>query len=172
MKNQILKTILIIAGITFASCSNDDDATPEVVGVTSFEIEGQWNCELGENCEDIYQFEFKKDSKISISINDVTGMSVVSLDLSAEFGQFGGPNLLNEGSLTYYGCTSQDEDVSITNITISEAGTYNLSVARDWGLSAGVEGAYTLAIISDTPFTEGLAAVEDIDAENYERECL
>ncbi|MCK8523641.1 hypothetical protein M0D21_18805 [Aquimarina sp. D1M17] len=172
MKNQILKTVLLTILILLSSCSNDDDATLEIAGITSFEKEGQWNCELSESCEDIYQFEFKKGSKIAISIEDVTGMSAVSLDLSAEFGQFGGPNLLNEGQLSYYGCSGQDENISITNISISETSTYNLSIARDWGLSAGVEGTYKVTIISDTAFTEGVSAIEDVKTENYERECL
>lgn len=172
MKNQIIKTVLIAFLIIFSSCSKDDDTTPETTGMTSFEQEGEWLCELGQTCEDIYQFEFRKDSKISISVENITGKSVVSLDLSADFGEFGGPNLLTQGNITYYGCTVQDEDVSLTNITISETGTYNLSIARDWGFSAGFDGTYTLTIISDTPFTEGIAAILNTEAINYERECL
>ncbi len=174
MKAQIFKTALTMFVIFFASCSSDDDATPTPVdpGITLYEKEGEWNCELGDTCEDIYQFEFKEGSRISISIDDITGSSAVSLDLAADFGQFGGPNILNEGALSYYGCTGQDEEVSLANILIDETGTYNLAIARDWGLSAGVNGKYKLTIVSDTSFTKGVAPTNDTEALNYERECL
>ncbi|GAA4273305.1 PPC domain-containing protein [Aquimarina gracilis] len=172
MKTQILKALLVLSIIFFVSCSNDDDATPVDTGVTLFEKEGEWDCEIGHTCEDIYQFEFKEGSRISISIDNVTGSSVVSLDLAADFGQFGGPNILNEGALSYYGCTGQDGEVSLANILISETGTYNLAIARDWGLSAGFDGTYKLIIVSDTSFTEGIAPTNDTEVQNYVRECL
>ena len=87
MKNAIIKFLTIIFTLLLASCSKDDDSA--VIGITSFEKEEEWTCELGETCEDIYQFEFKKDSKISISIEDVTGLSVVTVKLAADFGQYG-----------------------------------------------------------------------------------
>ena len=150
MKNQVLNILLVVSILAFTSCSNDDDATPIDNGITSFELDGSWNCEFGETCEDMYQFEFKEGSRISISIEEVTGSSAVSLNLSVDFGELANPNLLNEGSLSYYGCTGQDEEISISNIIISETGTYNLAIARDWGLSAGFDGTYKLTIISDT----------------------
>ncbi|MDY8135086.1 PPC domain-containing protein [Aquimarina sp. 2201CG5-10] len=171
MKTQVLKIVALLGVIVLTSCSKDDDV-PVETGITLFEEQGEWNCELSQTCEDIYQFELKEGSRISISIEEVTGLSVVSLDLSADFGQFGGPNLLNEGAITYYGCTVQDEEISITNILISETGTYNLAVARDWNLSAGFDGTYTLVILSDTAFTEGVTPINDAEATNYQRECL
>ncbi|MDO5977653.1 hypothetical protein [Flavivirga spongiicola] len=171
MKTQIKKSIILLLAVLFANCSKDDDTHIDE-GVTLFETTEEWNCNLSETCEDIYQFKFKKGSRISISIENVTGKSVVSLDLSANFGEFGGPNLLTQGKLTYYGCTTQDESVAIVNIYISETGTYNLAIARDWGLSAGFGGTYRLTIISDTAFTEGETPVNDIEATNYERECI
>ncbi|TYA78562.1 hypothetical protein [Seonamhaeicola marinus] len=170
MKTITLKAALIIFIALFSSCSKDDD-TSENKSITSFENEGSWNCELGETCEDVYQFEFKAGSKISISVEGITGMSVVSLDLAADFGQFGGPNLLTEGDVTYYGCTGQDEDVAVVNIEISETSTYNLALARDWGLSAGFDGTYTLSIISDTSFKDIALPINNTKATNYEREC-
>ncbi|GAB1858133.1 hypothetical protein MHTCC0001_29700 [Flavobacteriaceae bacterium MHTCC 0001] len=173
MKSPIINTLLFIFSIcTFVSCSKDDDTTPVAPGITLYEKQGTWDCDLGNTCEDVYQFEFKKNSKISISIEGLTGKSVVSIDLSADFGQYGGPNLLNEGNLSYYGCTGQNEEVNIANIQIDETSTYNLFIARDWGLSAGGEGTYTLVVISDTPFTESMAPTHNANAVNYERECL
>ncbi len=172
MKTQIFKVKLIAALVLIVGCSKDDDVPVIDPGITFYEKAGEWSCNINEDCEDVYQFEFKKDTKIAISIEDVTGKSVVSLDLSAEFGQFGGPNLLNDGKLTYYGCTNQDEEVSISNIIISETGIYNLSVARDWGLSAGFDGTYKVTIISNTAFIEGVSPTNDTEALNYERECL
>ncbi|WP_303315949.1 pre-peptidase C-terminal domain-containing protein [Flavivirga abyssicola] len=171
MRTQIKNTVIILLAVLFANCSKDDD-TPIDKGLTLFETTEEWNCNLSETCEDIYQFEFKEGTRISISIENITGKSVVSLDLSADFGEFGGPNLLTEGKLTYYGCTTQDESVSVTNVNISETGIYNLAVARDWSLSAGFDGAYKLTIISDTTFTEGETPTNDTEATNYERECI
>ncbi|WP_405208972.1 hypothetical protein [Aquimarina sp. LLG6339-5] len=173
MKNQVFKKIILVLTVfSLISCSKDDDVPVQDPGVTLIEKQGEWLCELQQTCEDIYQFRFLEDSKISISIEDVTGMSVVSIDLSSDFGQFGGPNLLNQGNLTYYGCTLQNEEISIANISISETGIYNLSVARDWGFSAGFDGTYNLVITSDTPFTEEAVVIQNVEAINYERECL
>jgi len=171
MKTRLLN-IIVLSILLFTSCSKDKDVLPVDEGITLYEKEGDWDCALSETCQDTYQFDFKSGSRISISIENVTGSSVVSLDLAAQFGQFGGPNILNEGLLTYYGCTGQDEAVSLTNVLISETGTYDLSVARDWGLSAGVDGTYTLVLISDTPFTEATSPTNNAKALNYERECL
>ncbi|AUP80860.1 hypothetical protein [Flavivirga eckloniae] len=171
MRTQIKQTLIVLSVILFANCSKNDDA-PIDPGITLFETTDTWNCDLSETCEDIYQFEFKEGSRISISVENITGKSVVSLDLSADFGEFGGPNLLTQGKLTYYGCTTQNENVSIANINISETGIYNLAVARDWGLSAGFDGDYKLTIISDTSFTKGETPTNDTEATNYERECI
>ncbi len=173
MKNQVFKKIVLVFIVfSLISCSKDDDVPVVDAGVTLIEKQGEWLCELQQTCEDIYQFRFVENSKVSISIEDVTGMSVLSIDLSSDFGQFGGPNLLNEGNLTYYGCTLQNEEVSIANISISDTGIYNLSIARDWGLSAGFDGTYNLVITSDTPFTEEAVVIQNVEAINYERECL
>ncbi len=176
MKGQIFKTVFtMLVAVLFTSCSNDDDAPviePVDEGVTFYEKQGEWSCNISETCEDVYQFEFKEGSRISISVEDVTGKSVVSLDLFVEFGEFGGPNLLTNGSNKYYGCTGQEEEVSLTNILISEKGVYNLAVARDWGQSAGFDGSYTLTVLSDTSFTEASEPSDDTEALNYETECL
>ncbi|MGY3792412.1 hypothetical protein [uncultured Aquimarina sp.] len=170
---RILKKAWVLFLIVLSvGCSKDDDISIVTPEVTLFEREGKWLCELGQTCENIYQFEFKKDSKISVSVEDITGNSTVSLDLSVEFGQFGGPNLLNNGEVSYYGCTDQNEEISLTNITISETAIYNFSVARDWGLSAGLEGSYKVTIISDTPFIYKSGIIQNTEAINYERECL
>ncbi len=171
MRTQIKKTVIILLAVLFANCSKNDDPIVNE-SLTLFEAIEEWHCDLGETCEDIYQFEFTEGTRISISVEAVTGRSVVSLDLSAEFGQYGGPNLLNAGKITYHGCTGQNENVSLTNILVSETGTYNLAIARDWGLSAGFDGAYKLTVISDTGFTEGETPLDDMVATNYERECI
>jgi len=80
--------------------------------------------------------------------------------------------ILNQGNLSHYGCTGQNEDVSFATIAISETGIYNLSIARDWGLSAGFEGIYKLTIISDVLFEEAAAFIQDSEVVSYERECL
>ncbi len=173
MEMRILKKAWVLFLIVLSvGCSKDDDISTVTPEVTLFEKEGKWLCELGQTCEHIYQFELKKDSKISVSVEDITGNSTVSLDLSVEFGQFGGPNLLNNGEVSYYGCTDQNEEISLTNITISETAIYNFSVARDWGLSAGSEGSYKVTIISDTPFIDKSGIIQNMEAINYERECL
>ncbi|MBW1298863.1 PPC domain-containing protein [Aquimarina litoralis] len=173
METRILKKIVMLFLLVLSiGCSKDDDVPTVVPDVTSLEIQGDWLCELGQTCEDIYQFEFKKDSKISISVENITGQSTVSLDLSLNSGQFAALNLLNDGNISYYGCANQNEEISITNISITETGVYNFSVARDWGLSAGTEGMYSISIISNTPFKDNSMVIENTQAINYERECL
>ncbi len=175
MKAQILKTVLATIVVLSASCSKDDDVPvmePEDSGITLYEKQGAWICTVSETCEDVYQFEFKAGSRISIGIEEITGKSVVSLDFFAEFGEFGGPNLLTNGGNTYHNCTGQDENISLTNLLISTEGIYNLAVARDWGKSAGADGTYSLTIISDTPFIETEVPLDDTEALNYDSECL
>ncbi len=168
MKKYVLKFALLVFVMGIVSCSKDDD-TPDTPGVTSYEVVGAWDCELGDSCEDLYEFDFKAGTKISISIEEIDGSSVVSLDLSLHIA---GTNILTNGDITYYGCTGQDESVALANILLNDAGKYHLKVARDWGLSAGADGNYKLTIIADTPFEAvGLTADDDLDP-NYERECL
>lgn len=166
------KTWILFLIVLNAACSKDDNVPLVIPEVTLVEKEGKWLCEFEQTCENIYQFEFKKDSKISVSVENVTGNSTASLDLSVDFGQFGGPNLLNNGAVSYYGCTDQDEEISLTNITISETAIYNFSVARDWGLSVGPEGSYKMTVISDTPFIDKSGIIQNSEAISYERECL
>ncbi|MDH7446269.1 PPC domain-containing protein [Aquimarina sp. 2201CG14-23] len=172
MKTQILKRVMMLLVIVLSiSCSKDDDVPVVNPGVTLIEKEGEWSCNLSETCQDIYKFQFKAGSRISISIEEVTGSSVVSLDVYVDFGEIGGPNLLTNGGITHYGCTGQNEEVSLGNILLPEDETYNIAVARDWGLSAGFDGTYKLTVISDTPFLEG-EVMDDAAASDYERECI
>ena len=167
MKTYFLKLVFLLTVVFAASCSNDDDA-PVETGVTFYEVAGSWDCELGESCQDLYEFEFDAGTRISISVEDITGSSVVSLDLVLHIA---GTNILTDGDITYYGCTGQDESVALNNILLGDDGNYKLAVARDWGLSAGFDGTYKLTIIADTPF-EPLGNIEDDGFDpNYEREC-
>ncbi|MFD2563470.1 hypothetical protein [Aquimarina rubra] len=171
MKTQVFrKIVIVVITALLASCSNDDSPVINP-GVTLIEKVGEWNCNVSETCQDIYQYQFKAGSRISINIEEVTGNSVVAVDVYAEFGEIGGPNLLTNGGIAHYGCTGQNEEVSLGNILLPEDATYHIAVARDWGLSAGGEGSYKLTIISDTPFLEE-EIINDSTVVNYERECI
>lgn len=79
---------------------------------------------------------------------------------------------MDNEEVSYYGCTDQNEEISLTNIAISEIAIYNFSVARDWGLNGGPEGSYKMTIISNTPFIDKSGIIRNTGAINYERECL
>lgn len=80
------KTWILFLIVLNVGCSKDDDMPSVIPEITLVEKEGKWLWEFGQTCENIYQFEFKKDSKISITVENITGNSTVSLG----FGQFGG----------------------------------------------------------------------------------
>ena len=160
---QILLAILIT---TLVSCNKKD----ELQGDTLFEQSGSWDCTLGESCQDVYEFEFMANTTLSISVEDVTGKSVVGLAMYAPGMVLGSANLLtnnpNEAS-----CGGQDEAQSEPNFVIPSSGIYKLAVTRDWGASAGLGGDYKLTVIADTPFQTLTQTVDDTDSKASGKEC-
>jgi len=164
-----MKTIQIILAILIAalvSCNKND----ELAGDTLFEQTGAWDCTLGESCQDVYEFDFKTGTNVSISVEDVTGKSVVRLAVYAPGMALGSANLLtnntNEAS-----CGGQDEAQAEPNFVIPSSGVYKIAVTRDWGTSAGFVGDYKVTVIADTPFQTLTQTVDDTDSKASGTEC-
>lgn len=148
-----------------SSCSSDDDATTAVpeVGERLFETNGSWTCELGESCQDVYDIEMTAGSRVSLTVSNVTGSSVVRLAIHAPNDNLGGINLLT-GTAEDIECSGQDESYSFSNIMLSQDGVYKFVVTRDWGSSAGFDGNYRLTIFSDNLFEVIEQTVDDLNS--------
>ncbi len=164
MKNLLSYVLLFTTVSCFIfNCSDDDDGTVPEVGERLYETNGSWDCETGESCQDVYEFDFESGSRVSLIIQEVTGSSVVRLTIHAPNVNLGGTNLLT-GNTDDLRCTGQDEDASIPNFIAPSDGVYKVVITRDWGSSAGADGNYNLVLFSDTNFQFIQQSVDDIDS--------
>ncbi len=164
-KIRFLLISILVASFSFA-CKKDDEQVP---GVTLYEQNGSWNCELGKSCQDIYEFKFAAGTRISITVEEVTGLSVARLAVHAPGIVPGGTNLLTNNANDLM-CSGQNEDMGLPNVILPSEGTYKVAITRDWGTSAGVDGDYRLAIFADKPF-EVLSQTNDTDSLAPNGEC-
>lgn len=142
MKTLVLGIIILTA----ASCSKET-VEPQQSYYTNIE---SLECHIGQSCQDVYEFDFEADTEMLFDIKNITGSSVIRYAIYAPGIDLGGDNLLNE---TIYEVKCTDKDKSISDaVTIKTAGVYKLTVTRDWGLSSGLSGYYTLEVFATKPF--------------------
>jgi len=173
-KSITLKTILIntflviiISLFTF-SCSKNDD--PVSRGITLYETNASWMCLINESCQDVYEFEFEAGSKISITIQEVTGNSLVRLAVYAPNVNLGSTNLLT-GNTNDLACSGRNETASIPNLIAPSSGIYKIAITRDWGTSIGNNGTYKLVLFADTEFEFIEKTIDDIDSLTSDFSC-
>ena len=150
------------------SCSNDDDSPPPAVRI--FDANGAWDCELNESCQDVYEFDLPAGARISIVVEQVTGSSVVRLAIHGPGNGLGGINMLT-GNQNDLRCGGQDVDLAVANFETTSSGTHIIAVTRDWALSAGFDGTYSLSMFSDMAIDYIDQTVDDVDSLAPGSEC-
>lgn len=131
---------------------------------------GSWSCDLGETCQDLYEFQGTEGERVTIDVFDVTGNSVPRLALFAPGDATSGINLLTGDSLDRE-CVGQDADDSVANFVLPSTGTYLLAVGRDWGSSAGASGSYDVRVSSSAPIGTLTFRRDDVASEALGSVC-
>ncbi len=146
------------------------DADPMNDCVLDHDVDGGWDCQIGDSCQDVYEIDLPADAQVTFSVTNVTGFSVPLLAVFTPGTALSETNVLtnvpNDRS-----CVGQDQSDSVT-FTTADAGVYAFAVGRDWGSSAGAAGTYSLQISSDLGFVPGAQTVDDEDSLAAGTQCL
>jgi len=174
---SLLTFVLIV--IMTAGCSDDEECNCPTASCPDLIFEGEygWVCGTSEDCQDVFEIDFKANSLVTFAATDVSTGSIVQVALYAPGVALGGTNLLT-GSTNEYRCgyisgtCSENEHGQLINdFLIPSAGTYRFAVTRDWGNSCGSDGTYKLMVISDREFTVESQIVDDEPSQASGSEC-
>jgi hypothetical protein len=167
MKNILKKTSLILcaSAAALAACNNSEDSKPVWPGEKTFSFETGWECN-GSNCQDVFDFSFIKNSKVTFKISEVSGSSMVQIALYKEEDPLGGTNLFtdNNQEVTCFldnDCDAGAAGYTITDFLIQSTGTYRFAVTRNHGMSCGWNGGYKIDISANTNFEFKEQSVDD-----------
>lgn len=120
---------------------------------------GTWNCTLGQSCQDVYEFSIDEPGSAIVKVDSISGGSALRMALYAPGQNLGETNLLTNNS-SEVECLSQNTRFEDT-ISLAAAGIYKLAVTRDWGSSAGFNGAYSLTLATSVPRTDIGQVIDD-----------
>lgn len=142
--------VLLAYNLLFRTQSTAQAAAVPTAGPVS--INGGWTCSVGVNCQDVYDFTITGPvpaDTLTVTVSAVTGTSTLRMAVFAPGVALSGTNLTN-GGVTDRRCFGQNigDTVGLTNLPAS--GTYRIAVGRDWGLSGGASGTYTLSVSMNT----------------------
>lgn len=112
----------------------------------TYTVDGSWNCELGESCQDVFDFETFVGTRVTVEVSNLTGASVPRLAVF-EGADLSTTNRLN-GLTSDRECVGQDTDDSDESSSLS-LGLHRWAVGRDWGSSAGTDGTYTATLTTE-----------------------
>lgn len=119
-----------------------------------------WNCAAGTSCQDVFDFETLAASTLTASVTSVTGASVVRMAVF-DGAALDTTNRLN-GNLADRLCATQDASDAATSASLA-AGLKRVAIGRDWGLSAGSSGTYTVTITTpNVPLVANGQTVNDV----------
>ncbi len=140
------------AGVCFGSATVDDcgqcDENPANDCVQAVEVSGQWACDDDETCQDVWEIQLRRDSRVEVDVTEVTGDSVVRVAVFEPNANANGRNVL-VGSNKDLLCTGADESTSVEFATGDLPGTWRIAIGRDTGASSGNTGTYTLAVATE-----------------------
>ncbi|MEZ5004703.1 MAG: hypothetical protein R2730_16860 [Chitinophagales bacterium] len=171
MKNlKLLFAAIMLISMMATSCSDDEEVVVEE-GQTVYEVSGSWNCSVGEDCQDVYEMEFKVGTQLSIVVDGITGNSVVRLAVYGPNSALGGTNIIT-GNSKEINCKGQNETESAFNVKVLDGGVHKIAVTRDWGSSMGASGNYKLSIIASEKFKNISQTVEDVNSLASGDQCL
>lgn len=160
----LFKVSLIALGFLLSfSCSKDNDFFTGAT-ITLYETNGDWECNLDESCQDVYEFKFKSNTNIDITISEVTGGSESRLAVYAPNVSLGGINLLTNSTKDFSCVTINDESIILQNINLPKSGVYKIAVTREFGESVGDSGTYKLTVSANSGFQYIEQTIDDVDS--------
>lgn len=171
MKN-LKKLLALVITVSFmaTSCSDCEEVVVEE-GQTVYEVTSNWDCATSEDCQDVYEMEFKLGTQLSIVVDGVTNSSVVKLAVYGPNSALGGTNIIT-GNSKELSCSGQEETASAFNVKVVDAGIHKIAITRDWGSSAGSSGNYKLTIIASDKFKNISQTVDDVQSLASGDECI
>jgi hypothetical protein len=171
MKNLKLTIVtLALISLFFTSCSDSDEIEIEE-GQTVYEVTSNWSCKILEDCQDVYEMEFKVGTQLSISVDGITDKSVVKLAVYGPNSILGGTNLITS-TTKELNCNGQEKTESAFNVKVVDGGVHKIAITRDWGSSAGSSGNYKLTIIASEKFKNISQTVDDVQSLATGDECI
>jgi hypothetical protein len=146
------------------------DADPLNDCVLDHDVDSGWDCQSGESCQDVYEFDLPAGAQVTVTVSNVTGASVPLLAVYTPGTALSGTNTLTNVANDRM-CVGQDESDSVV-FTTAVAGVHSFAVGRDWGASAGAAGTYSFQIASDIGLVPGAQTVDDQDSLAAGTQCL
>ena len=171
-----MRTRTLLAVITLAACGKVETPTADAHGTAdahpsadampttdapppTWTNSSGWNCASNTACEDVYDVTFTGDDVLSVVVSGVSSESMARLAVFAGTATTGTNLVTNTGAAA---CGSgQGTSISSGAINVS-AGTYAIAVGRDWELSAGASGTYTVTVSTTHPFVAPVQNGDDV----------
>lgn len=127
-------------------------------------ISSDWDCPSGFDCQDVYEIDLTAGASISIEVSSVTGNSVARIAALRPGSALNSSNVIL-GTDRDLSCAGQNGDEQASFVA-HQSGTWQIVVGRDWGLSAGSSGTYSLAVTSSLAFSSELEQADnDIESQ-------
>jgi hypothetical protein len=125
-----------------------------------YTVSSAWACGAGVSCQDVFDFTTLGSTTVTTAISTVTGASVPRLALF-DGAALNTTNRLN-GNLADRRCVGQNASDTATSGALP-TGLHRAAFGRDWGMSAGASGTYTMTITTpDVPLVIGGQTANDV----------
>jgi len=111
---------------------------------------GDWICDPGEICQDVFEVEVAEGSVVSIDLTAITGNSDARIAALRPGASLDASNVILARS-SDYSCAGQDADEH-AGFVADIGGRWQVVVGRDWSLSGGNTGTYALEVQSNQAF--------------------
>ncbi|MBE7453822.1 MAG: hypothetical protein HS111_34630 [Kofleriaceae bacterium] len=132
-------------------------------------ISSSWACGSGVSCQDVFDYALPAGASVTVAVSGISGASVLRLGAFAPGVALSGANLLT--GLTFdRRCGGQNASDTVM-FRAATAGTYRIAVGRDWGMSAGASGNYTLTVTSSGTLTYNGQTANDVATGATNMQC-
>jgi hypothetical protein len=138
---------------------NADTSVEARFNGTAFTTSGGWSCANNVSCQDVYDVNFPSNATVTLTVGSISAESVVRLAAFAPGTPLTGNNLLTGLSFDRQCAVRGAGDV--VSFRTTTAGTYRISIGRDWQKSSGASGTYGLTIASDAGLTFVQQSLDD-----------
>lgn len=175
------RTLILLVSLAamIMTCEKDDPGGDDETIIGEFNNFTQsygWKCTSGNNCQDIFDLEFAKGTQVTFKISPVSAGSTAQIALYDKDTPLGGINQFTQTTNelrcnTERDCNKNTAGQTVNNFIAPNAGTYRLAVSRNWSLSCGAEGTYTLTITADRNFKVVKQSGNDLQAKVSSAEC-
>ena len=166
MRRCRLFLVFLLLSLSSLACGDDDDA-PNVppTFVTHYDAPHEWVCAQDVNCQDVFNIEFTAGTTVTFEVIDLTGNSIAQIALYGPGVSLGDTNLFtgttNELRCNFVADCGEMPDQVVSDLVLTDGGTYRLAVTRDWGSSCQGSGTFRLVINADSRFQFPVRTVDD-----------